>query len=162
MAMLDLCACYNWFTDTGEAEQVATTFVRDGVFDGPIGRFEGTEEIIRFNREVRERIAGSMHFDDNLLVEDRGDHVEHRCSPALHGVPSDDGAITVLQTYEIVKIDGEWKFRIRHPSWRVPPTREMPGMAPSVPPSHWSLGRGYRLWSGASVVRRVSWIWCWV
>ena len=115
MAILDLCARYNWLTDTGEAEQVAALFVPDGVFDGPIGRFEGTDKIIEFNRDVRKRIAGSMHMNDNHLFEDAGDHVKHRCSLALHGVPAADGVITVLQTYddEIVNVDGGWKFRLR-------------------------------------------------
>lgn len=30
MAILDLCAAYNWRTDTGDAEGVATLFTPDG------------------------------------------------------------------------------------------------------------------------------------
>ena len=115
VAILDLCARYNWFTDTGQAEQVAALFVPEGVFDGVPGRFEGTAEIVGFKRNSRQVIAGSVHTNDNHLFEDAEDHVKHRCFCVLHRVPSDDGLITMFFTYddEIAKVDGTWKFRLR-------------------------------------------------
>ena len=61
-AILDLCARYSFFTDTGSAKEVAQLFVEDGIFDGPPGRHEGREQIVKFNEEIQELIKGSMHF----------------------------------------------------------------------------------------------------
>jgi hypothetical protein len=112
--ILDLCARYSYFTDTGAAEDVANLFLPDGVFDGPPGQFEGSQAILQFNKDIHELIKGSMHFTDNHLFEDCGDYIRHRCHSKLL-MPSDDGVSTTLMTYddEVVKVGGEWKFRIR-------------------------------------------------
>ena len=114
MAILDLCAAYNWLTDTGDAHGVAALFTTDGVWDGTPGRFEGRDEIVDFNERIHEVIRGSMHFNGNHQFEVDGDRILHRCSSALH-IASDDGVQVQLMTYEdvIVEQDGAWRFAER-------------------------------------------------
>lgn len=111
IAILDLCAAYNWLTDTGDAEGVAALFTLDGVFDAPPGRFEGAAAITKFNQDIHPVIRGSMHFNDNHQFERDGDRVRHRCYSALQ-IAADEGAQTQLMTYDdvIEKVDGEWRF----------------------------------------------------
>ena len=96
-AILDLCAAYNWLTDTGDAHGVAALFTPDGVWDGPPGRYEGTAAIVDFNQRIHEVIRGSMHFNGNHQFEPDGDSIRHRCSSALHlaGVVHEDVDATV-------------------------------------------------------------------
>ena len=114
LEILDLCARYNYFTDTGEAQEVARLFTPDGVFDGPPGRFEGFDAIVVFNENIYQALAGSMHFTDNHLFDKGDDFIRHRCYLALH-IPSEDGVKSTLMTYddEVVEVEGEWKFRAR-------------------------------------------------
>lgn len=113
-AILDLCAAYNWCTDTGDAHGVAALFTPDGAWDGPPGRYEGTAAIVDFNQRIHQVIRGSMHFNGNHQFEADGDRIRHRCFSALHLV-SDDGVQIQLMTYEdiIVRLDGEWRFAER-------------------------------------------------
>ena len=114
LAILDLCAAYNWLTDTGDAEGVAALFTPDGVFDAPPGRFEGTAAITKFNEDIHPVIRGSMHFNDNHQFERDEDHVRHRCYSALR-IATDDGVQTQLMTYDdvIVNVEGVWRFAER-------------------------------------------------
>jgi hypothetical protein len=114
LEILELCARYNYFTDTGDAQEVARLFTSDGVFDGPPGRFEGFDAIVAFNENIYQALAGSMHFTDNHLFESRDSFIRHRCYLALN-IPSKDGVKPTLMMYddEVVKVEGEWKFRAR-------------------------------------------------
>lgn len=113
-AILDLCAAYNWLTDTGDAQGVAALFTPDGVWDGPPGRFEGTAAIVDFNERIHQVIRGSMHFNNNHQFESDGDRIRHRCFSALH-IASDDGVKIQLMSYEdiVVQVDGSWRFAER-------------------------------------------------
>ena len=113
-AILDLCAAYNWRTDTGDARGVAALFTPDGAWDGPPGRYEGTDAIVEFNERIHELIRGAMHFNDNHQFEGDGDRIRHRCSSALH-IPSEGGVQIQLMTYEdtLVQVDGAWRFAER-------------------------------------------------
>ena len=111
MAILDLCAQYNYYIDTGEAEKWADTFTADGVFDGAVGRAEGREALIAFGRQFGTDYPGAMHFTDNHLFEHDGDAMKHKCFLSFQ-VPSDGGTNLVLVGYEdeLVRVDGAWKF----------------------------------------------------
>ena len=113
-AILDLCAAYNWLTDTGDAAGVAMLFTPDGAFDSPSDRFEGRAAIQKFNEDIHLEIRGSMHFNDNHQFERRGGHVRHRCYSALQ-ISSEEGVRTHLMTYDdvIVQVDGAWLFEER-------------------------------------------------
>ena len=114
LQILELCARYNFHTDTGATREIAQTFTEDGVFDGPMGRFEGREAIVEFNEGLRNALSGSMHFTDNHIFDEDGDCIRHRCYLGLV-LPSESSSRTMLFTYEdeLVRIDGAWRFRIR-------------------------------------------------
>ena len=114
MAILDLCSRYNYYVDTGSAEQWADTFTEDGVFDGPAGHAEGRDELIAFCRQLAEQFPGAMHFTDNHLFETTGDSVMHRCFLSFQ-VPTETGTEVTLLGYEdeVAQVAGEWRFRVR-------------------------------------------------
>ena len=91
MAILDLCARYNYFVDTDRAEQWADTFTSDGIFDGPAGHAEGRDELIAFCHMFAAQAPGGMHFTDNHLFDVRDDVVLHRCFLSFQQ-PTDEGA----------------------------------------------------------------------
>lgn len=114
MAILDLCARYNYAIDTGATAKWAKTFTPDGVFDGPAGRAEGREQLKAFAEGLAEQFPGAMHFNDSHLYEVDGDVVRHKCFLSVQ-IPGESGAMVMPLTNEdeIVKVDGEWLFRSR-------------------------------------------------
>ncbi len=114
MAILDLCASYNYLFDTCAAEEWAATFTADGVFEGPAGRAQGPEALAEFCRNTNAQYPGGMHFTDNHLFEQDGDAVRHKCFLSMQ-VPSPEGTQTLLLTYEdeLRRVDGEWRFASR-------------------------------------------------
>jgi hypothetical protein len=114
MAILDLCAEYNYYIDTGESEKWADTFTADGVFDGAAGRAEGRDALVAFSEQFGTDYPGAMHFTDNHLFEQDGDAMKHKCFLSFQ-VPSDGGTNLILVGYEdeLVRVDGAWKFRSR-------------------------------------------------
>jgi hypothetical protein len=110
-AILDLCARYNYHIDTGASESWADTFIADGVFDGPVGRAEGRQELIAFCDGLAAQFPGAMHFNDNHLFETVEGGVLHRCF-LTYQMPNEDGTDIMLLGYEddVVQVDGEWKF----------------------------------------------------
>ncbi len=114
MAILDLCAEYNYYIDTGESEKWADTFTADGVFDGAVGKAEGRDALVAFSKQFGSDYPGAMHFTDNHLFEQDGDAMNHKCFLSFQ-VPSDGGTNVILVGYqdELVRVDGAWKFRFR-------------------------------------------------
>ena len=78
MAILDLCSRYNYHIDTGASAAWADTFTADGVFDGPVGRAQGRDELVAFCDGLAAQFPGAMHFTDNHLFDEVGDAIHHR------------------------------------------------------------------------------------
>lgn len=116
-AILDLCARYNYAFDTCASEAWASTFTADGVLaaEGDVGGAEGREALIEFCNVTAKQFAGGMHFTDNHLFEEDGAVVRHKCYVS-HQMPVDNATVVTLVGYtdELVKVDGEWRFRSRH------------------------------------------------
>lgn len=114
LAILDLCARYNYAVDSGASEDWADTFTDDGVFDGPVGHAEGRAELIAFCDRLAQEFPGAMHFTDNHLFEADGDGVRHRCFLSFQA-PTDAGTDIMLLAYEdqVVRAGGGWRFRER-------------------------------------------------
>lgn len=114
MAILDLCSRYNYHIDTGASAAWADTFTADGVFDGPVGRAQGRDELIAFCDGLAAQFPGAMHFTDNHLFDEVGDAIHHRCFLSFQ-VPTDSGTDVMLLGYEddVVRVDGEWRFQTR-------------------------------------------------
>ncbi len=120
LAILDLCARYNYAIDTGASEAWADTFTADGVFDGPAGHAEGRDALVAFCDQLAEQFPGAMHFTDNHLFERTADGVRHRCFLSFQ-VPVEGRTDIWLLAYEddLVSVGEEWRFRSR----RVAPLR---------------------------------------
>jgi hypothetical protein len=114
LAILDLCARYNYLIDTGISEAWADTFTPDGVFEGPAGYAKGRADLVAFCNRVAKDYQGAMHFTDSHLFETDGDLVQHRCFLSFQ-VPIEDRTDIWLLGYEdeITRGDGEWRFRAR-------------------------------------------------
>ena len=114
MAILDLCSRYNYFFDTGSADQWADTFTADGTFDGPFGHAEGRDELIAFCLRIAEESPGGMHFTDNHLFETREHFVLHTCFLSYQ-TPTETGTDILLLEYkdELVQVGADWLFRER-------------------------------------------------
>lgn len=114
MAILDLCAEYNYYIDTGQSEKWAETFTADGVFEGTVGKAAGRDALIAFSEKFGSDYPGALHFTDNHLFALEGDVVKHRCFLSFQ-VPSETGVNLVLAGYEdeLVRVDGAWRFRSR-------------------------------------------------
>lgn len=114
LAILDLCARYNYSIDTGASAAWADTFTVDGVFDGPAGHAQGRDALVAFCDQLARDYPGAMHFTDNHLFEQDGELVRHRCFLSFQ-VPVKDRTDIRLLGYEdeIAKVDGEWRFRVR-------------------------------------------------
>ena len=116
--ILDLCARYNYYADRGMGPEFADCFTPDGVFDGPLARSEGTQQLQDFITGLFARLPGAIHFTDNHLFVVRDDYIQHRCDCSFQ-VPSqedgDDSVAISLLTYddEVVRTDDGWKFRQR-------------------------------------------------
>lgn len=120
MAILDLCAEYNYYIDTGRAEEWADTFTADGVFEGAAGKAEGRDALVAFCKQFGTDYPGAMHFTDNHLFQHDGDTVQHKCFLSFQ-IPAEGGTTVILVGYEdeLVQVGGAWKFRTR----RVGPLR---------------------------------------
>ena len=114
MAILDLCAAYNYYIDTGESEKWADTFTADGLFEGTVGKARGRAALVAFSDQFGKDYPGSMHFTDNHLFEADGDVMRHKCFLSFQ-VPADGGTNVILAGYddELVRDGGGWKFRAR-------------------------------------------------
>lgn len=114
MAILDLCARYNYAVDTCAAEEWADTFTADGTFGGPAGSAEGREQLVAFCFELNEMFPGAMHFNDNHLFEPDGKVMRHKCFLSMQ-TPGEDGTSVMALGYEdeVVKEGGEWRFKSR-------------------------------------------------
>lgn len=114
LAILDLCARYNYAIDTGASEDWARTFTEDGVFDGPAGHAEGHDALIAFCDQLAVEFPGAMHFTDNHLFEEDGETMRHRCFLSFQ-VPKGETVDIWLLGYEdeLVRMNGDWRFRSR-------------------------------------------------
>ena len=118
MAVLDLCANYNFLFDSGEAQAFADTFIPEGTFESPSGRSNGHEELAAFCREFHEKNPGGMHFNDNHIFEIDGERILHKCYLSMQ-VPTEgmvaNATVSVVVYHDvIVRTPNGLKFQSRH------------------------------------------------
>ena len=114
MAILDLCAEYNYAIDTGASAKWADTFTEDGLFEGGVGTARGRAALIAFSDKFHTDYPGCMHMTDNHLFEPDGAVMKHKCFLSFQ-VPREGGTQIVLVGYqdELVRVAGAWRFRSR-------------------------------------------------
>jgi len=115
-AIKKLKAKYAHLVDTRNWQEFANLAIDDAVWDfGPLGRYEGKEEIIRFTRDIILATYSFMtHFFHNPIIEVKGEEATGEWYfevPATHA--EKNRAVWIAGKYEeeYVKVGGEWKFK---------------------------------------------------
>lgn len=121
LAIQDLYARYSVTVDSGDDEGWVQTFTSDGAFIGA-NPMHGRESLRAFRAE-RRAAAGlldyydAQHWNNNLLLTVRGDHVEGICYLMRVGKRRADDSIVFLSQgcYHdtIVRTDDGWRFARR-------------------------------------------------
>ena len=122
VAVMNLIASYAFRLDTSDLDGYVDNFAPDGVFDSTAGRFEGHEAIRTLVAGILE--GGRAGKDSKLRhvmgipkIEGDGDRCRAETYVMIPG-GTDDGEIRVLMTGtytdDIVKVDGRWRFAVRH------------------------------------------------
>lgn len=125
---------YNVAFDERAAEAYVALFTEDGVWDGPLGRFEGRDELRRLVAAVASTpaLAGTRHWANNVRIA--GDSAAGTATAALDNVLAqstpDGPRLASMSGSEasLVCRDGRWLFRER----AVTPYRPLPATAPSA------------------------------
>ncbi len=110
-AIQDLVARYNTAIDSGDAETWASMFTPDGTFESGGRVHQGTDALTTFARGFAERLAGSRHWNNNMIVEGDGDEATLRCYLLLMRA----GQVVTSAQYQdtLRRVDGQWRFASR-------------------------------------------------
>jgi uncharacterized protein (TIGR02246 family) len=120
--VMNLIADYAFRLDTADLDGYVDNFAPDGVFDGGAGRFEGREAIRAYVGKLLEnRSPGSASTMRHVMGIPRihGDGESCRAQTYVM-IPggTEDGQIRIVMTGtytdDIVKVDGRWRFAVRH------------------------------------------------
>jgi hypothetical protein len=138
-----LVARYNFGLDFMHPEDVADTFTEEGTFwvDSPLyssehamgGKPTGREELIEYYRSTGDTLQGLVRHWNNgtAIIEGDGETATMRSYMMNMKVGWGPDPAQVLGTGlyydELVKVNGEWKFKLRH--WTSDPQPEHRGNA---------------------------------
>lgn len=119
VALETLVYAYNVAADERDAERYAALFTEDGVWDGMLGRFEGSDGLRALCAKIAATPAldGTRHWPNNIVIE--GDSVAGTATLGLDNVlvkALPDGPVLFSASRSeatAVKIDGRWLFRER-------------------------------------------------
>lgn len=111
LAIQELLARYNHAIDFGTAEEWAATFTADGTFESRGEVHAGADALLTFARGFKERMAGSTHWNTNVLIEEDGAGARATCYLMLwrEGKPISEGRYVD----SVVRSDGGWRFASR-------------------------------------------------
>ena len=113
-----LGARYNHAIDFHDHEAWADTFVTDGCFISPQGRWDGRQKLIAFSQDsTTSPICSHRHWTNNWVIDGDGDDATSTCYLNLIDV-TNKGATLVTGMYRdrLRKVDGAWKFVERNVS----------------------------------------------
>lgn len=122
VAVMNLIADYAFRLDSADLDGYVENFTPEGVFDGGGGRIEGRAAIREYvGRLLANRPPGSTgglrHVMGMPSIEGDGDRCRALTYVMIPGSTQDGQirvAMTGLYTDEIVKVDGRWRFAVRH------------------------------------------------
>jgi uncharacterized protein (TIGR02246 family) len=111
LAIQDLAARYNTAIDSGNGDAWAATFTPDGTFESGGRTHQGTDALAAFAKGFAERMAGTRHWNNNLLIEGDGDQATLGCYLLL----MKGGQVVTSARYEdtLRRVDGAWRFASR-------------------------------------------------
>jgi hypothetical protein len=112
-----LGARYNHALDFHDHESWADTFVSDGSFISPQGRWDGREALLEFSRGSAAGPLAARHWTNNWVIDGDGDDATSSCYLNLIDA-ANNGATIVTGMYRdrLRKVDGTWKFVERNVS----------------------------------------------
>jgi hypothetical protein len=88
------------------------TWAPDGVWDGRLGLYEGTERLRQLIPDLGDKIKGKRHVMTNFVIDGSGDSATQTCYMIIV-----EGCAPVVATvvYKDVlkKLDGKWRFARR-------------------------------------------------
>lgn len=122
VAVMNLIASYAFKLDASDLDGYVDNFAPDGVFDSTNGRIEGRQAIREFvGRLLENGRAGKdgtlRHVMGIPRIEADGDRCRAQTYVMIPG-RTDDGQVRVMMTGtytdDIVKVDGAWRFAVRH------------------------------------------------
>ena len=122
-----LCYRYNVAADERDADAYAACFTAEGVWDGPLGRFEGEAGLRELIAQLRASaaLAGTRHWANNLVID--GDSATGVATVALDNLlvqASEEGPrlFSLSRSVgQVVREAGGWKFVERIVTPHAPP-----------------------------------------
>ena len=120
--VMNLIANYAFRLDTADLDGYVDNFAPDGVFDSTSGRFEGRAAIREYvGKLLANRAPGSTSTMRHIMGIPTIHGGGERCRAETYVMiprQTEDGQIAVqmVGTYtdDIVKVDGRWRFAVRH------------------------------------------------
>lgn len=121
LEILELYARHAHSIDSNNGAAYAECFTREGIFAATTGRiagktFRGREELTALGNDP-EREPPTRHWTCNYMFTPRDDHIEGRCYVMRIEIGGAEPVIAASAVYhdEIVREDGQWRFRARRP-----------------------------------------------
>ncbi len=123
LEIMDLAARYNHAIDNKDVETWLATWTPNGVFEGGLGNFTGTEALRTFLLNFFPTAKGRHHATLNYSISGNGDTATMICYLIILQVEGTAGiAATGIYTDRLQKVDGVWKFVYRKlvidPTWK--------------------------------------------
>ncbi len=122
LAILELYARYSQAVDAMDGEAWITCWVEDGEFSPSVGPTAGTPyrghaELRQFADTRPDRYPHGRIWTGNHVLVERDGYVEGTCYGMTVDVGGDAPQVTAHYIYhdEIVRNDGQWRFRRRAP-----------------------------------------------
>lgn len=128
----ELYARHAQSVDANDGETWSMCFTKDGLFAATTGKlagkvYRGREELARLGND-RDREPPTRHWTCNYLFTPREDHIEGRCYVMRIEYGDVAPVIAALAVYhdEIVREDGQWRFRSRRPQLDLQRPKDLP------------------------------------
>ena len=107
----ELVSRYNQAIDSGNGPVWASTFTQDGTFHSANGQAAGTEELSDFASGFAEKMPGTRHWVNNLVID--GDENEAQLCCYLNLMRGGDVLASLTYNDILVKQGDAWKFKSR-------------------------------------------------
>ncbi len=116
--IMELTSRYNHAIDHQRAEEWADLFTEDGVFKvGDSVRAEGRAQFVAYVQEAKADGVCTRHWTSNAVIEGEGEIARLRLYVKAYNLAGGTlGAPYVMGEYDDtgVKVNGRWKFKLRH------------------------------------------------
>ncbi len=105
-----LSAKYAIAMDDGDVDAWLATWALDGVWEGGIGKYEGTEKLRGLLPALGDRIRNKRHVMTNFVIDGDGLSATQRCYLLILDRAKQAPPATAVYADNLHKIDGIWLF----------------------------------------------------